>query len=78
MIPRGLLRGEPIEFDDVEEGDIIDTWAPTKQERSRFHRRLNQRVTSAGWGCDINTDYDMICQHLELWIQLIHRPTEKP
>lgn len=79
MIPRGLLRGTPIEFDDVQEGDIIDTWDPTKQERSRFHRRINQRVTQAeGYSCDINTDYDMICEHLGLWIQLIYRPAENP
>lgn len=78
MIPRGLLRGTPIAFDDVQEGDIIDTWDPAKQERSRFHRRLNQRVIRAGESCDIDTDYDMLCEHLGLWIQLIHRPKDKP
>lgn len=79
MIPRGLLRGTPIRFDDVQVGDTIDTYSPDKEGRSRFHRRFGQKVTGAGGGysCDLDTDYDMICRHLGLWIQLIHRPKEK-
>lgn len=77
MIPRGLLAGTPIKFGDVQVGDIIDTYSPDNEERSRFHRRFGQRATSGGRlaGCDIHTDYDMICKHLGLWIQLRHRPT---
>lgn len=75
MIPRGLLPGTPIAFDDVRPGDVIDTYAP-KYELSRFHRRMGQTVKSAFW-CDLYTDYDMICRNLGLWIQLRHRPKEE-
>ena len=77
MIPRGLLKGTPIEFSKVRAGDIIDTYSPDKEDRSRFHRRFGQRVLRLGMGCDIDTDYDMICKHLGLWIQLRHRPQGK-
>lgn len=73
MIPRGLLPGIPIRFDDVKEGDVIDTYDPKGSERNRFHKRKGQVVISTFW-CDINTDYDMICRNLGLWIQLRHRP----
>lgn len=73
MIPRGLLPGTPIRFDDVQEGDVIDTYSPDMEHHSRFHKRTGQTVTSTFW-CDINTDYDMICRNLRLWIQLRHRP----
>ena len=78
MIPRSLLRGQPIAFDQVLVGDVIDTYDPIKGDQSRFHRRLNQVVKSAPsqgvlGGCDIYTDYDMICRHLGLWIQLRRR-----
>lgn len=75
MIPRGLLPGTPIAFDDVQEGDVIDTYSPDKGERSRFHKRLNQTVLEA-FSCDLHTDYDMICRNLGLWIQLRRRPQE--
>lgn len=75
MIPRGLLPGTPIEFDDVQEGDIIDTYSPDREERSRFHKRMGQTVQSTFW-CDINTDYDMICRNLGLWIQLRARTNQ--
>ena len=75
MIPRGLLPGTPIAFDDVQEGDVIDTYSPDMEERSRFHKRMGQTVKSTFW-CDINTDYDMICRNLGLWIQLRHRTNQ--
>lgn len=75
MIPRGLLPGTPIAFDDVQEGDVIDTYSPDMEHRSRFHKRMNQTVQQNGvYSCDLYTDYDMICRNLGLWIQLRHRP----
>lgn len=75
MIPRGLLPGAPIDFHDLQPGDVIDTYSPDRQEESRFHRRLGQTVLgSNGFRCDIDTDYDMICVHFGLWIQLRFRP----
>lgn len=76
MIPRGLLPGTPIAFDDVQVGDVIDTYDPEMEERSRYHRRFGQTVTSAGYSCDFQTDYDMVCQHFGLWIQLRHRASK--
>ena len=78
MLPRGLLPGTPIDFDDVEVGDVIDTYDPIKEGKSRFHRRFLQTVIGeTGFSCDINTDYDMICVHLGLLIQLRRRPRKK-
>lgn len=77
MIPRGLLPGTPIKFDDVQEGDVIDTYDPEGSTRNRFHKRMNQTVRKDGvFWCDLYTDYDMICRNLGLWIQLRHRPQE--
>lgn len=78
MIPRGILPGTPIKFDDVRDGDVIDTYSPDMEERSRFHRRFGQRVLrgGSGIGCDFHTDYDMICKRLGLWIQLRHRTNQ--
>lgn len=76
-MPRGLLPGTPIDFDDIQEGDVIDTYSPVKGERSRFHKRMGQKVLAGGTTCDINTDYDMICVHLGLWIQLVSRDESK-
>lgn len=75
MIPIRLLRGTPISFEDVQAGDVIDTYSPDMGERSRFHCRKGQVVTQApGGGCDLYTDYDMICRNLGLHIQLVYRP----
>ncbi|MGQ3384510.1 hypothetical protein [Glutamicibacter sp. TV12E] len=77
MIPRGLLPGTPIAFDDVQEDDVIDSYSPDREERSRFHKRMNQTVQRNGvYSCDLYTDYDMICRHLGLWIQLRHRTNQ--
>ncbi|GAA2037924.1 hypothetical protein GCM10009720_17980 [Yaniella flava] len=85
MIPRGLLHGKPVRFEDVRIGDVIDTYHPVMEHSSRFHRRMGQIVTSVGpvktpsgtinYRCDLHTDYDMICLHFDLWIQLRHRDT---
>lgn len=78
MIPRGLLAGTPIDFNDVRIGDVIDTYSPDREHESRFHERMGQTVTGIRTdGCDFYTDYDMICKHLGLWIQLRHRPKEQ-
>lgn len=77
MLPRGLLPGTPIEFDDVQVGDVIDTYDPIKEGRSRFHRRFLQTVTGSGFSCDIDTDYDMFCVNMGLMIQLRRRPRKK-
>lgn len=76
MIPRGLLAGIPIAFEDVRNGDVIDTYNFQRGELSRFHRRKNQTVEQGAEksSCDFYTDYDMICRNLGLDIQLIHRP----
>lgn len=77
MIPRGLLPGTPIHFGEVQRGDVIDTYSPDMEERSRFHKRMGQKVVSSGdFGCDFHTDYDMICINLGLWIQLRHRTNQ--
>lgn len=73
MIPQGLLPGRPIDFDDVQIGDVIDTYDPITLHRSRFHKRMHQTVTGKR-GCDVFTDYDMLCRNLGLWVQLRHRP----
>lgn len=74
MIPQGLLPGVPIDFHRLRIGDVIDTYDPESSE-SRFHRRFNQTVINFdGLPCDIHTDYDMVCRHLGLTIQLRHRP----
>lgn len=78
MIPRGLLPGRPIVFNEIRPGDVIDTYSPTGNPNSRFHRRRGQIVVrhESEGSCDIYTDYDLICKHVGLWIQLIHRPAD--
>lgn len=76
MIPRGLRLGTPIAMSDLKIGDVIDTFDPGSGSASRFHNRRGQTVISTKGSCDIYTDYDMICQHLGLQIQLVSRAPE--